>query len=197
VAILIDGYNLISTAGILGRGAGPGALARARLALLNFLAESLDAKELAGTTVVFDAAGAPPGLPRHVAHRGIAVRFAARYPDADSLIEKLIDEHSAPRRLLVVSSDHRLQRAARRRRARAIDAELWYDEIVRRQQRRERRDRRGQGKPPVPLLAEAVDYWVRQFGGESTLGQWVAKEWGQQDAHNPFPPGYADEIEEP
>ena len=111
--LLIDGYNLLNVVGIIGRGVGPGSLERARLALLNFLAESLDSKEIGKTIVVFDSREAPWGLPRSVQHRGLAVQFASKYPDADCLIEELIQKESAPRQLTVVSSDHRLQRAAR------------------------------------------------------------------------------------
>ncbi len=59
MSLLIDGYNLMHAAGILGRGSGPGSLQRSRLALLNFLAESLDPREVPRTTVVFDAHDAP------------------------------------------------------------------------------------------------------------------------------------------
>ncbi len=85
--------------------------------MLNFLAESLSAEEIPRTIVVFDAHDAPPGLPGTMDHRGLTVRFAVGYEDADSLIEELIRSDSTPRKLVVVSSDHRLQRAARRRRA--------------------------------------------------------------------------------
>ena len=47
MSLLIDGYNLLNAVGILGRGVGPGSLERSRLALLNFLAESLAAEEVA------------------------------------------------------------------------------------------------------------------------------------------------------
>src|SRR4051794_30536608 len=70
MALIIDGYNLMHAAGILGRGVGPGSLERSRLALLHFVVESLDQAELAATTVVFDARAAPPGLPRELKHRG-------------------------------------------------------------------------------------------------------------------------------
>ena len=68
------------------------------------------------TTIVFDAKQAPPGLPHQLDHGGITVIFARGYDDADELIEELIASNSTPRRLTVVSSDHRIQRAARRRR---------------------------------------------------------------------------------
>ena len=134
--LLIDGYNLLHVSRHCRAGAwGRAACKRSRLALLNFLAESLDPAELPHTTVVFDAHDAPRGLPRVVEHRGITVRFAAQYETADDLIEELIRADSAPRRLVVVSSDHRIQRAARRRRAKAVDSDVWYAELVRARRR--------------------------------------------------------------
>jgi uncharacterized protein len=216
MSLLIDGYNLLHVAGIFGRGAGPGHLQRARLALLNFLAESLDPGELPRTTVVFDSHDAPWGLPRHVDHRGITVHFAAQYEEADDLIEELIRADSAPRRLVVVSSDHRIQRAARRRRAKAVDSDLWYAELLR--ARRERYERQessadSPARPAVPLLEEDVNYWLRQFGGESALTEFLHHEAaGKPTApdkptaadkpsegeagslDNPFPPGYGEDL---
>ena len=39
-------------------------------------------------TVVFDAAGAPPGLPSSMTHRDVHVRFAKGYASADELLEE-------------------------------------------------------------------------------------------------------------
>jgi uncharacterized protein len=216
--LLIDGYNLLYAAGILARGVGPGSLQRARLALLNFLAESLDPAEAPRTTVVFDAHDAPWGAANRVEHRGMTVLFAARYPDADGLIEELIVRDSAPRQLTVVSGDHRLQRAARRRKALAVDSEAWYQQLL--QKRRNRREAANDRpeRPAVPLLAEDVDYWVRQFGGEAVLEEWTQEEAAKGnrpavgrgsdlkenlfkddqplDSANPFPPGYGEDVED-
>jgi hypothetical protein len=41
----------------------------------------------------------------------------------------LIRKHSSPRALTVVSSDHRLHRAARRRRATPIDSDRWVADV--------------------------------------------------------------------
>jgi predicted RNA-binding protein with PIN domain len=222
MALLVDGYNLLNAVGIVARGIGPGTLERARLALLNFLAESLDEAEVAQTTVVFDAADAPRGLPRLVEHRGLTVRFAAGYEDADALIEELIRAESAPRRLTVVSSDHRVQRAARRRKAKAVDSQLWYAETVRRRRGRQGSKETAPAKPGVPLLEEEVAQWIRQFGGEAELQKLVREEQadqrspveepsakpnaaedtasdkpsGEQAAQigNPFPPGYGEDL---
>ena len=197
ISLLIDGYNLLHASGILGHGVGPGSLERSRNALLNFLAESLTEKMLAGTTVVFDAREAPPGLPRQVSHRGITVQFAPRGSDADAEIEQLIEDNHAPRRLTVVSSDHRLHRAARRRRAKPIDSDIWYAETVRLRIERSRTKKHA-GKPTGPPSEVEVRFWLRQFGLEEP--EPTADRKGRQSSEpavdNPFPPGYAEDIGE-
>jgi predicted RNA-binding protein with PIN domain len=121
---LIDGYNLLHASGVFGTG-GRTSLESSREALLDWLAHTLSDVQRSRTTIVFDAQGAPPGLPDRSQRHGIQIRFAPRGQEADDLLERLIREHSAPRGLLVVSSDHRLHRAARRRRARAVDSDVW------------------------------------------------------------------------
>jgi uncharacterized protein len=205
--ILIDGYNLLNATGIVGQGTGPGGLQRSRLALLNFLAASIDPKELPHTTIVFDAHNPPPGLPRVMAHRGITVCFAAKHETADQRIAALIREHSAPRRLVVVSSDHEVQRAARRRRAKAVDSDAWYAELIRARREREKASADRPAQPAVPLLEEDVNYWLRQFGGESELTALLRHDPSSsptrssspsveldQPIDNPFPPGYAEDL---
>ena len=165
MATIIDGYNLLHASGILPRGIGPGGLERSRNALLNFLVESLPAEEVSHTTVVFDASEAPWGAARTLDFEGITVRFAARDSDADSMIEDLILQDSAPKRLMIVSSDHRLHRAAKRRKATPIDSDLWFAQIVR--QRRERTSPRGKAaefaKPEGPFSPGEVEFWLEKF----------------------------------
>ena len=123
--LLIDGYNLLQAAGQFGSAAGVGTLESARLALLDFLAARLTSADARRTLVIFDAAAAPPGLPATLVHEGITVRFSRRKGSADDLIEELLETVADPRNLTVVSSDHRVQRAARRRRATPVDSETW------------------------------------------------------------------------
>ncbi len=132
--LLIDGYNLLHASGVFGAG-GRTSLESSREALLDWLGDVLSHAQRARTTIVFDARCAPPGLPRSTQKHGISVRFARRRQDADEVIEQLIERHSAPRQLVVVSSDHRLHRAARRRRAQAVDSEVWVARIRRRRDR--------------------------------------------------------------
>jgi predicted RNA-binding protein with PIN domain len=195
MALLIDGYNLLNAVGVTARAGRTSSLHRSRIALLNFLVESLDPHQIAHATVVFDAAGAPPGLPRALTHRGLAVRFAPRSSDADSLLEDLIRQDTAPRRLTVVSSDHRVQRAAKRRRARAVDSDVWYAEILHRRQTSVPRCIRP-ASPKVPLDQEEVEVWLSQFGGQSVLEELLdeSSPGPSEPIDNPFPPGYGEDL---
>ncbi len=219
MALLIDGYNLLNVTGLFGHGRGPATLERSRYALLHFLAEAIDPGEREYTTIVFDAKNAPPGLPWTIKYQGLTVKFAAEYEDADDLIEELIRADAAPRRLTVVSSDHRLQRAARRRKAIAIDSEVWYAEVVRQRRAGERSSAPADAKPRAPLSEEEVQWWLKQFGefsledlqaettfdavtessstdDESTPPADIAKpsDTGYEDIANPFPPGYGEDL---
>lgn len=165
MALLIDGYNLLHATGIFGHGRGPGTLERSRRALLDFLAATIAKEDLGKTTVVFDAKNAPPGLPKRIHHRGILVCFAPSHAEADDLIEELIRKDSAPRRLTVVSSDHRLHRAARRRRAKPLDSDVWYESMCRRPAPRPSDNEAADDhKPAAPLSAEDVGRWLDEFG---------------------------------
>jgi hypothetical protein len=213
MAILIDGYNLLHASGILPRGVGPGTLERARSALLNFLVESLEAAELAKAVVVFDAREAPAGRPRQVTHRGLRVHFAPNPGDADALIEQLILEDHSPRKLVVVSSDHRLQRAARRRRAQAVDSDRWYAEVVQRRMGRQQAAADEPAKPAGPLSDGEVARWLSRFGmapveergADEPVSTQADAEPPDTDATgkeppsrgnlaNPFPPGYGEDL---
>lgn len=165
MSLLIDGYNLLNAAGILGSSRGPGSLERARKALLNTLAESLPADEVPRTTVVFDASESPWGVARQQKHQGITVMFASRDEDADTLIEELISAESAPKRLTVVSSDHRLQRAAKRRRATAVDSDKWFNQLLRDRAARSKPSATADlPKPEGPLTEGEVEHWLKEFG---------------------------------
>ncbi len=129
--ILIDGYNLLYASGVFGTG-GRTSLESSREALLDWLGDMLGDAQRPRTTIVFDAQYAPPGLPATAQKHGLQIRFAPRGCEADDVLEDMIREHSAPRSLVVVSSDHRLHRAAKRRRATPIDSDQWAAEQRRR-----------------------------------------------------------------
>jgi len=201
--LLIDGYNLLHATDIFGEGEGPGGFQRAREALLAFLAASLNDSQRSQTTVVFDATAAPPGLPATVTLDGLTILYARDYPDADSLIEELIEDHSAPRGLLVVSSDHRIQRAARHRGAKYTDSDRWYSDLWQRRIELRRTQQKPTPEKPIAQLSPAeIAYWVEQFDSKDLLNLPVSKTKQRESTtgeapellENPFPPGYADDL---
>jgi len=160
MTLIVDGYNLLHASGVFGESRGPRGFEQSRNALLDMLVDLLGAKA-ADTIVVFDAAQAPDGLPARLSHGGLRVWFAREYPDADSLIEELVEDDTAPAHLVVVSSDRRLQAAARRRRAKAVSCEQWLAEA--RAARRDRDRASPDAKPPEPG-PEGAEFWKRYFG---------------------------------
>lgn len=127
--LLVDGYNLLHASGLFGPAGTPPTLEQSRLALLEFLAARLPDSLRKKTTVVFDAAAAPPGLPAQLEHAEMLIRFAPRKTSADELIAELIAAEPDPRHLTVVSSDHAVQRSARQRGAKFTDSEVWLREL--------------------------------------------------------------------
>lgn len=127
--LMIDGYNLMHAAGLSRASYGPGDLAKLRHQLLVKLARRLRTDERKRCTVVFDAVDAPPNLPGRFKHEEMLVLFPKPGHEADELIESLIASHSAAKRLTVVSSDHRLQTAIRRRKGTAIDSDVFLKQL--------------------------------------------------------------------
>jgi predicted RNA-binding protein with PIN domain len=186
MALLIDGYNLLNVTDIFAAPGPSTELHRSRMALLDFLAASIDERERRETRIVFDAAGAPPGLPRTLIHDDMTIHFARRHSDADELIEELLDQCAAPRGLLVVSSDHRVQRSARQHGADFVDSDKWFAGLRTAQIRRDISDQGIRSKPDVDSLLDDVDYWIKQFADSPP----------DDSPTNPFPPGYGDDVQE-
>ena len=155
--LLIDGYNLMHALGLMGRRFGPDGLHRVRHRFLNDLAALLEPAQLASTTIVFDAASPPPGLPDQARHKGMTVVFAVDDDEADDRIEALISRDSARKGLIVVSSDRRVRRFAERRGARSVSSDEFWSDLE------SRMKRRPLPKPePAPISSEN-EAWVRVF----------------------------------
>lgn len=138
--ILIDGYNLLFAAGFAtppgwqakvsrtaygDNAGGAGQLEQGRVSLLQFLARRLTEAERRETTIVFDAKRPGNRDEMEQSHAGLRVLFAVDHDEADDLIESLIQAEPVPRKLVVVSSDTRIQTAAKRRRASVVDCDAW------------------------------------------------------------------------
>jgi hypothetical protein len=175
---LIDGYNVVAPVAAPSRDPDPSWLQRERTQLINRLVKHLDDRVRRRTCVVFDAANPPRDRPSQFQVEGIDVRFAVGYPEADDLLEELIAEHSAPKNLAVVSSDQRVQTAARRRGGVPLDSQAWLDDLLDGVVRLAMKDAGGAGrggagqgsseedqeKPDPAADDEDTESWMREFG---------------------------------
>jgi predicted RNA-binding protein with PIN domain len=160
---IVDGYNLLHAAGLSQARYSHGELQRQRHRLLVRLSSLLSDAERSRCTVVFDALEAPSGLDRQYRHAGMTVLFAEPGHDADSLIEALIDAHSAPTQLAVVSSDNRLQHAARHRRAESIDSEEFLRQLARRANPRPDPEQKQPSAIKTSPGSEDLQFWLDEF----------------------------------
>jgi predicted RNA-binding protein with PIN domain len=156
---LIDGYNLLHAMGLLCGKVGPHGLEKARLALLGRLCGD-HGDDTAAVTVVFDASRAPPGAVPEEEYHGLHIRYALD-GEADDVIENLIQHDAAPRQLTVVSDDHRLQQAGRRRRCPVLGC-LDYLEERERLRRSKPASTEASTKPEGVSGAE-LQRWLREF----------------------------------
>jgi hypothetical protein len=162
VRYLIDGYNLL----FAHLGTRPSrqlsrALERARRRLLDKLRAG-HGQQAMDVTVVFDAAHAPPGAPAEWDYHGIHVSFAVEQERADDLIEQRIRQASAPRQLTVVTNDHHIQHAARRRHCTVLPCDAYLDWLERPVKERHAESAAPPVKPAT-LSREETEDWLGTF----------------------------------
>lgn len=158
--LIVDTYNVV----MRDAGLGPDGVVEDAA----HLARLIDASRYGRyrTLLVCDGA-APPGLDerRPGFGSGVSLRFAGPGGDADSLIDQLIHQDSAPKRLLVVSSDREVRASARRRRCRTLESARFVTQLIHDASSRRGRGRRaGEPAREQPVHPGAVDEWIRHFG---------------------------------
>ena len=167
--LLIDGYNLLYKTNMPGIRSGSGWLSAARQRLIGTLLEQLTKSWQSETIVVFDAKDAPLQAAAIQHYGGLEVRFARDHAEADDLLEELIERELSPEKLLVVSSDHRLHRAARRRKAMICDSDNWYDRLLEGDYRAETRTdadflSETSIHDPYDVSTSEIRKWLKLFG---------------------------------
>lgn len=216
---IIDGYNLIFQCGLQTTSTASDMLHQSRNRLLHEIASFAGVQCAKRTTIVFDAAHRPlKATTNRYRIKNVLVLYADQFDDADSMIEYLISRHAAPKKLTVVSSDHRLHKAASRRRAIPIDSAVWYDRLL----AGNFMAKTESVKLPPPDGLSAVD-WHHELGTnavdlnaieaevEAELGNKIesdiAPAGGEKrfnvspgsdplkgELGNPFPPGYGEDL---
>lgn len=167
---IIDAYNLMHALGMARKRYGPRGLERTRRRFINHLKNRLTEEERERTTVVFDAHDAPADAVLESREEGLTLIFAPPGGDADTQIEELIRRHSAPKQIQVVSSDRRLQRAARRRKGGHIVSEAYAAWLAERDPVARRRTESSAATevPEAKFTGESPELetqrWLEEFG---------------------------------
>jgi predicted RNA-binding protein with PIN domain len=165
---LIDGYNLLHAMGVLHGRVGPAGLEKARGRLLGLLRGAYAEDEHDRVTVIFDAAKAPRGADSEQEYHGIHVRFAVGEYEADDVIEELIRKASAPKQLAVVSDDHRLHDAARRRRCAVMSCDEYLTWLERHRRQRIHPPEDPAVAKPEGLSRSETQHWLHEFADLET-----------------------------
>ena len=194
--VIIDGYNLMHVTRFKPISQKEGELQRCREGLLTLLAKH--ALPRWKTIVVFDSENAPKHLPDKFNWQHIRVLFARDENSADDLIASLIQKHANAKQLVVVSSDHRVQVAASRRKATAIDSETWFDALLDLPRKKMDSDPTSKSEPAriePELSAEELDEF--RIAMNEPIDVDGAKDTTEEsiEFENPFPDGYFDDLD--
>ena len=152
---LIDGYNLLWAV----QKNGDGMEAIEDIMLCRILGRYLD---LVGqrAEIIFDGTG-PPEKHAFDNIKGLEVFFSGPHRDADTVIEDKIRSDSAPRRLVVVSSDNKIRKAAHTRKAASVKSEIFWQDVYKAISRRQK-----ESEPPGKrggISEGETEHWLRVF----------------------------------
>ena len=155
--VVIDGYNLLHAA----RGMEGGSQLGRRQLCEMVAAWSRNTGE--PVVLVFDGAAPSDALASQLHAEGVDVVYSGVGRSADEVINEQVRASSAPRRLMVVSTDRDIRQAARRRRCRYATSSEFLELMVRVLSRPPRvpsePPEKRKGTPP-----DEVDDWLRRFG---------------------------------
>ena len=111
--------------------------------------------------IVFDGTG-PPDKSGFDNISNLEVFFTGLATDADTVIEDKIRANTAPRRLTVVSSDRRLRKAARARKAMAMKSEVFWSNLQK--QLRSKKKIEEPAAKREGLSRSETEQWLKFFG---------------------------------
>jgi hypothetical protein len=153
---VIDGYNLVHSVRKLSEEFG----AISDLEVCEVCRHFLSAARQDGV-IVFDGLG-PVDKAAYNSMGRLAVVFSGER-EADSVIEDMIQESSAPKRMVVVSTDRRVRRAAKKRKAVPVRSEEFWPAMLERIEREAKRVREPNEKR-YGIPDHQIDRWLDLFG---------------------------------
>jgi uncharacterized protein len=106
-------------------------------------------------------------LPDVGSYEQIQILFSRRKQSADDLIAELVAAEKQPRELLVISSDHGVQRSARQRGIVSQDSETWIRELRAKQQATSTHEE----KQSILESTAEQQRWLREFSAPTRREQ--------------------------
>ena len=126
--LLVDGYNLMYAVGAIQHGATePKALQRGREKVIGMISQRMSHELGKRVWIVFDSELAPKDLPDLWLKDGIYVAFSRGWNSGDEMLQAILAGHHSPKQLVVISSDHAVQRKALSRNAQCFDSDHWTE----------------------------------------------------------------------
>ena len=112
--------------------------------------------------VVFDGVG-PPDKSAFGGMPGLEVYFSGESYEADDIIEDKILDSTAPKSLVVVSSDRRIRTAAAKRKAIDISAEMFWQTLLSQLEKQANRPAPEPSEKRHGLTERETDLWIDLF----------------------------------
>lgn len=166
--LLVDGYNLLFGQGWASQkqNSHPD-LQRGRETLVSQLAARTTIEQRPFIWIVFDSLDAPSHLSSTLQMRDMEVLFSREWASADELLQQILASHSNPKSVVVISSDHSVQRKAISRGATPFDQDDWIEAIQTAFDSSKRNDPEAkpteQGKDRL-VSGKERDEWMKRFG---------------------------------
>ncbi len=113
--------------------------------------------------VVFDGPAPSAALASQIGHPDISVTYSGAGISADAVVANILETYSAARRMVVVSTDREIARAAKRRRAASVRSEDFWA-AVKADLDRPVRQRVEPKEKEAGLSSEATQQWLDEFG---------------------------------
>jgi predicted RNA-binding protein with PIN domain len=154
--VLIDGYNLLrAVQNFLDH---PDTITDVQLCLV--LGEYLPRVKKKGK-IIFDGTG-PRDKTAFKNIKNLEVLFSGSNYEADDIIEKLVLENTAPKRLVVVSSDRRIKAAAKKRKATAISSIDFWEGVIKQLEKKRRKPEPREKFSGISKFE--TELWLKEFG---------------------------------
>jgi predicted RNA-binding protein with PIN domain len=152
--ILIDGHNLLHAIKAMTEGQ-----VLSEIQLCAFVSRYLRQTKQRGE-IIFDGRG-PLDKSGLMGTTNLEVLFSGSTTDADTVIESRIKASTAPKRLTVVSNDHRLIKAARARKAVVITADDFWEKVYKKLSRKRRLPEPSAKR--TGITEGETEFWLKLF----------------------------------